>query len=300
MNEKSHAADNIDDIPLEPEVYDDIQEQPPVEELPTQTQQSTVAPVTKDELFMAPKDSVTLPSFGKVYPVGSSLYGKRYVEVRHLTAADEDVLTSRSLLRTGKAIDTLLANCLVDKTINPEQLLSGDKNAILTYLRVSGYGPEYKVEIDCPACAESVKYEFDMSTLEMTPLDLDPVVEGENRFGYTLPSGDYIEFKFLNSAEEKEISDTLERVKKATSSPIDKNITTRLKNQIISINNNTDLPFINNYVDSMPVRDSRAFRSHLENNNPDVIMKQDFACPHCGDSQEVDIPISVSFFWPGA
>ena len=300
MSEETHSVDSIDDLPDTNENYEELQETKPqqsFEQRPDPTPQGAGQPQTE---FLAPRDLVTLPSLGKVYPQGSALYRVEQVEVRHLTAADEDILTSRSLLRTGKAIDTLLSNCLVDKSIVPEELLSGDKNAILTYLRVSGYGPEYNVEINCPGCAEDIKHNFDMSTLEMNPLALDPIADGDNRFDFTLPSGDLLEFKFLNSAEEKQISDAQEKVKKATNSPIDKNITTRLKHQILSVNNEADLGFISKYVDAMPVRDSRAFRKYLEEHDPDVIMKQDFECPHCGDSQEVDIPITVSFFWPDA
>jgi hypothetical protein len=299
MSEEVHNAESISDIPIKEETFENLQSPTPAPAAPDVIPPQRKAQVDS-ELFLAPKDAVTLPSLGKVYPYGSALHGVTQVEVRHLTAADEDILTSRSLLRTGKAIDALLANCLVDKTINPEELLSGDKNAILTYLRVSGYGPEYNVEIDCPQCSETVKHTFDMSVLEMSPLELDPIVEGENRFDFALPSGDVVEFKYLNSAEEKEISDTQEKIKKKTNSPIDKNITTRLKQQIISVNGEGDFSFINKYVDAMPVRDSRAFRKYLDDNNPDVIMEQEFVCPHCGAGQEVDIPITVSFFWPDA
>ena len=90
-----------------------------------------------------------------------------------MTAADEDILTSRSLLRSGKAIDAVLQNCIVDKRINAEQLISGDKNALVTFLRVSGYGPEYSVEISCPSCGEESKYDFDLSQLEMKTLDIE-------------------------------------------------------------------------------------------------------------------------------
>jgi len=290
MTEELHEGG---ELPVLNKDFEDLQQEPV-----TLHSDEPAVVSTKDELFAPPRDAVTLPSLGKVYPIGSPLHNAEYVQVRHLTAADEDILTSRSLLRTGKAIDTLLANCLIDKTINPEDLLSGDKNAILTYLRVSGYGPEYKVEISCPGCAEDINYEFDMSVLEMNPLSLEPTLAGENCFDFVMPSGTNIEFKFLNSAEEKEISDTQEKIKKKTNSPIDKNVTTRLKQQIISLNGNSDLTLINDYVDNMPVRDSRSFRSYLEKHNPDVIMKQSFNCTHCGDSQEVDIPISVSFFWP--
>ena len=176
--------------------------------------------------------------------------------------------------------------------------MSGDKNALITFLRVSGYGPEYKVEIDCPSCEETSKYEFDLSQLEMKTLDIEPMEKGENRFHIQLPTGTHIEFKFLNSAEEKEISDAQDRIKRSTNSPIDRNVTTRLKNTILSIDGNNDPSLINQYVDTLNVRDSRALRKHMEDNTPDIDMNQEFNCSHCGHRGEVDVPISVGFFWP--
>ena len=240
--------------------------------------------------FRVPTEFVPLPSFGLVYSPNSPLHNLKEIEVRYMTAADEDILTSRSLLRSGKAIDAVLQNCILDKRINSEELLSGDKNALITFLRVSGYGPEYKVEIDCPGCEETSKYEFDLSQLEMKTLDIEPLAEGENRFHLQLPSGTHIEFKFLNSAEEK--------IKRTTNSPIDRNVTTRLKNTIIAIDGSNDPSLINNYVDSLNVRDSRALRKYMEDNTPDIDMRQDFECAHCGHRGEVDVPIAVGFFWP--
>ena len=248
--------------------------------------------------FKVPTEFVPLPSFGLVYSPNSPLHNLKEIEVRYMTAADEDILTSRSLLRSGKAIDAVLKNCILDARINPEELLSGDKNALITFLRVSGYGPEYKVEIDCPSCEETSKYEFDLSQLEMKTLDVEPIEQGENRFHIQLPTGTHIEFKFLNSAEEKEISDAQDRIKRSTNSPVDRNVTTRLKNTIISIDGNTDSSLINQYVDTLNVRDSRALRKYMEDNTPDIDMNQEFNCPHCGHRGEVDVPISVGFFWP--
>ena len=248
--------------------------------------------------FRVPTEFVPLPSFGLVYPPNSPLHNLKEIEVRYMTAIDEDILTSRSLLRSGKAIDAVLKNCILDARINPEELLSGDKNALITFLRVSGYGPEYKVEIDCPSCEETSKYEFDLSQLEMKTLDVEPIEQGENRFHIQLPTGTHIEFKFLNSAEEKEISDAQDRIKRSTNSPIDRNVTTRLKNTIISIDGNNDPSLINQYVDTLNVRDSRALRKYMEDNTPDIDMNQEFNCPHCGHRGEVDVPISVGFFWP--
>ena len=248
--------------------------------------------------FVVPRDFVMIPSKGVIYPVDSPLHGLEELEVRHLTAQDEDVLTSRSLLRSGKALDAVLDNVILNKSIKSNKLISGDKNAILTFLRITGYGPEYIVQIDCPSCNTEIKHEFDLSALNMRFLDVSPIAAGENRFEYTLPSGNQIHFKFLNTEEENNINDQLEKAKKMTNSPFDSNVTTRLKHQIVSVNGDDNPAIINQFVDNMSVRDSRAFRKYFEEIEPDVIMKQDFNCVHCGHRGEVDIPITVGFFWP--
>ena len=121
---------------------------------------------------------------------------------------------------------------------------------------------------------------------------------GEYTIADRPPSGTHIEFKFLNSAEEKEISDAQDKIKRTTNSPVDRNVTTRLKNTIIAIDGKDDPTLINNYVDTLNVRDSRALRKYMEDNTPDIDMKQDFECAHCGHRGEVDVPIAVGFFWP--
>jgi len=248
--------------------------------------------------FVVPRDFVMLPSKGVIYPIDSPLHGLEEIEVRHLTAQDEDVLTSRSLLRSGKALDAVLNNVILNKAVKADKMISGDKNAILTFLRITGYGPEYLVQIDCPSCGADVKHEFDLSTLSMRFLDVSPIAAGENRFEYTLPSGNQIHFKFLTTEEENAISDQLEKAKKMTNSPFDSNVTTRLKHQLVSVNGDDNHATINQFVDVMSVRDSRAFRKYFDDIEPDVLMKQDFDCPHCGHRGEVEIPITVGFFWP--
>jgi len=248
--------------------------------------------------FTVPRDYVMLPSKGRIYPTNSPLHNLEEIEVRHLTATDEDILTSRALLRSGKAIDTMLTNVIMNKSINVTDLISGDKNAILTFLRITGYGPEYDVEIDCPGCNDTIKHEFDLSKLTMRFLDVDPMGDGENRFDFIMPSGIPIEFKLLNSAEDQQIADEQDKLKRATNSPLEKNVTTKYKHQIISVDGKDDQVFINNFVDTMNLRDSRAFRTYLEEVEPDVDMKQEYKCRMCGHSEEVEIPVTVGFFWP--
>ena len=248
--------------------------------------------------FSVPRDFVMLPSKGRIYPPESALHNLEEIEVRHMTAAEEDILTSRALLRTGKAIDTMLSSVIMNKSINISELISGDKNAILTFLRITGYGPDYEVEIDCPDCNANIKYNFDLSKLTMRFLDVEPMAAGHNRFDLVLPSGIRIEFKLLNSAEDQQITDEQEKYKRTTNSPLEKNVTTKYKNQILSVEDKDDQIYINNFVDTMSVRDSRAFRLYLEDVEPDVDMNQEFKCRECGHTEEVEIPVTVSFFWP--
>ena len=248
--------------------------------------------------FSVPRDFVMITSKGRIYTQSSPLHNVEEVEVRHLTAADEDILTSRALLRSGKAIDTMLSNVLMNKSINVEELISGDKNAILTFLRITGYGPEYPVEIDCPSCGENIKYEFDLSKLTMKFLDIEPTAAGENKFNFLLPSGVEVDFKLLNSAEDAKITEEQDKLKRTTNSPLERNVTTKYKHQIIAVNGNEEQITINNFVDTMNLRDSRAFRTFLEELEPDVNMEQDFKCRMCGHTEEVEIPVTTGFFWP--
>ena len=248
--------------------------------------------------FVVPRDFVMIPSKGVIYPVDSPLHGLEELEVRHLTAQDEDVLTSRSLLRSGKALDAVLDNVILNKSIKADKLISGDKNAILTFLRITGYGPEYIVQIDCPSCNTEKKQEIDLSAVNMRFLDVSPIAAGENRFEYTLPSGNQIHFKFLNTEEENNINEQLEKAKKMTNSPFDSNVTTRLKHQIVSVNGDDNPAIINQFVDNLPTRDSRYFRTCYRLANPDVKIIDDFSCTACGFEQELEVPFGADFFWP--
>jgi len=195
-------------------------------------------------------------------------------------------------------LDHLLQNCIVDKSINIDDLISGDKNAIMTFLRISGYGEDYEVKIECPSCEEEIQHTFDLTKLAVRTIDLVPEDKNNPTFDLELPSGNWVKFKFLTSAEENEITEVLELTKKKTGSPLERNITTRYSRQILSVNGDDSQDTIQNFIRTMTVRDSRAFRKYLSDNEPDVIMKQEYSCPMCANKEEVDIPIGVGFFWP--
>ena len=112
--------------------------------------------VMKDDFgFEIPVETVPLPSNGVTYPVDSPMHLAETVQIRAMTAREEDILTSKALIKQGTVITHLLKSCIVSPGFDPDDMLTGDRNAIMTALRITGYGKDYKVEVDCPACSAS-------------------------------------------------------------------------------------------------------------------------------------------------
>jgi hypothetical protein len=255
--------------------------------------------VMKDDFgFDIPTETIPLPSGGIVYPPESSLHLKETVDIKSMTAREEDILTSRALIKKGTVITELIKSCLIDKTINVDEMVSGDRNAIMTSLRITGYGSEYAVEVDCPECGERSKQNFDLSELPIKRISLEPVAIGANVFEFTLPvTKKKCSFKFLDGQDEKEITVLTERKKKQGITS-DNLVTTRLERSILAIDGIKDRNKINNFIRNMPARDSLAMRRFLDANEPGIEMKSWMDCPHCSETSEVRLPMGASFFWP--
>lgn len=251
-----------------------------------------------DPAFVPPAAAVPLPSAGKIYPQGSALSGRDLLEIKAMTAKEEDILTSRALLRTGRALDALLRSCILDRNVDVDSMLVGDRNAALIAIRITGYGQQYKVEIECPVCGEKSTHEFDLATLPVKRMGAEPSTPGVNEFSHVLPiSGATVKFKLLTGSDERELSTVLDRMKKA-SGGLESLVTTRLLHQVISINGESDRGKLAAMIRNMPARDSRDLRKHIDDISPGVEMKQDFTCKSCGESSEVDVPMGTEFFWP--
>ena len=250
--------------------------------------------------YVPPTEVVPLPSKGRVYPVESHLANSETFEIRSMTARDEDILTSRALLKQGKAISALLKSCISDKTIDPDQMLAGDRNAALIAIRITGYGADYEVEVECPKCEAKSKHCFDLNSLPTKPIGADPLAPNTNAFSYGLKrSGKDVVFKLMNGADEHELSVNLEKMKKAAGpSSIDPSITARLCSQILSINGEADKSKISQIVRNMPASDARDLRKYIDKISPGVEMTQTFVCPSCAEESEVDVPLGTEFFWP--
>jgi hypothetical protein len=255
----------------------------------------------KDDFgFEIPVEAVPLPSKGVVYAEDSALHDRETVDIRAMTAREEDILTSRALIKKGTVITELIKSCLVDKRIDVNRMISGDRNAVMVALRITGYGSEYSAEVDCPACATKSKQAFDLSSLPIRSLEIEPVEAGQNLFEFTLPlTKKVVRFRFLTGMDEEEILQIQERKKKAGAMS-DNLVTTRLQFAIVSIDNKTDKAAIGSFIRNMPAKDSLALRQFIDRNEPGVEMKSYMDCPNCNETSEVKMPLGASFFWPDA
>ena len=255
----------------------------------------------KKELGMEiPIDAVPLPSAGKVYAVTHPLHQAGEIEYRAMTAKDEDILMSRALIKKGTVITELLKSCLIDPTIDVNSLLSGDRNALMIAVRISGYGREYNPVFQCPNCEFKNELDIDLTQMPIKPLQLEPAVPGENIFSYTLPATKKnVKFKFLTGKEEEEILQQME-MRKKKGLVNDNLITSRLLSCIVEVEGNKERSFISKFVQYMPARDSLELRKYIDDNEPGVNMTINFSCKSCDHSDEVALPMGPTFFWPNA
>ena len=245
-----------------------------------------------------PAESVPLPSRGVIYPQDGSLFGKETLDIKPMTAKEEDILTSRALIKSGKVLSALISSCLIDKTIDPDLMISGDRNALLVSLRITGYGADYDVEVDCPHCSNRSKQSFDLSSLRIKRLAIEPVSPGQNLFEVQLPvTKKNVRVKFLTGHDEREMLVTNERRKK-TGIKTDSTVTDRLSRSIVSVDGITDRNKLNFFVNNIPARDSLALRKFLDSHEPGIEMKSWMTCNSCHEQSEVGLPMGASFFWP--
>jgi hypothetical protein len=250
--------------------------------------------------YEVPVESVPLPSGGVTYPPNSVLHGKDSVEIRAMTAKEEDILTSRALIKKGTVITHLLNNCITTHGANADAMLSGDRNAVMVALRITGYGADYNVDVSCPNCNEKSKQTFDLSSLEIKPLDISPVDVGQNEFEFELPvTKKVVKFKFMTGRDEQEMLRMQERLKKMGN--VGNNLVTqRLQAAVISIGGITDKSKIQLFIQNMPARDSLALRRFIDDNEPGIDMNTWMDCPNCMETSQVRLPLGASFFWPDA
>lgn len=216
-----------------------------------------------------------------------------------MTAKEEDMLTSVTLLKKGVALDRVIASLIVDKSISPDSLLVGDRNAIIISTRVSGYGNVYETKVTCPNCGTNQDYSFDLNKANIydgsDAVDLGVRTNDDGTFNVTLPQTNVdVQFRLLNGRDEKTFLNGMKSDKKAKS---EKNITRQLATIVVSLNGDSSIQAKQYFVDNVPSLDSRHLRLAYRLAAPNIDLTQQFECVECSHEQEMEVPLSADFFW---
>ena len=263
---------------------------------PPQAQQQTAG-----FSFVVPTEFVELPSGGRFYSETHPLHGQTTIEIKQMTAKEEDMLTSRTLLKSGVAIERVIQSLIMDKRINPDSMLVGDRNAVIIAARISGYGSDYNTSVNCPACGVTQEYGIDLHDANVyggQNADVLGVVDnGNGTFTTTLPKTRVqATFRLLNGADEKNLVNQLENARKRKRP--EQAITTQIRNMIVSVNGDDSVQALNYLIENIPSLDARHLRTCYREVAPNIDLTQVFQCGDCGHEQDMEVPLSADFFWP--
>jgi len=263
--------------------------------------QPTPTPKYESPKFDFPTEVIELPSKGLVYPENHP-FSSGLIDLKYMTAREEDILTSANLIRQGTVLDKLLQSLIVSP-VRYDDIYVGDKNAIMVAARILGYGKDYDIEVEDPfSPGAKQRLTIDLQDIRDKEIDWNVMPENENKFQYTLPNSKRIvTFRLLTHGIEKQIAQDLKMKNLKKSDGIDREFTTRLKNIITSVDDETSRLYIDNFVDNeLFAADSRALRQFIREFSPDLDMTFTFVSDTTGEVKEMDIPLEVSFFWPNS
>ncbi len=258
---------------------------------------SPVPPAQKVESKF-PTEVISLPSKGWLYPLDNPL-SKGTLELKMMTAKEEDILTSKNLIQKSIVLDKLLESVVIDKSIKLDEMLIGDRNAAFYALRRLAYGDQYNSTLTCGRCQKENQVTIDLSKMDNRPFDTDALPRGENSFEFKLPfSGVVITYTQLTKKIQDAIDAQLTGLAKLNSD-ISREVTTRLSHMILAVDGDNTKVRINRFInDELQARDSLAFRKHMKDHTPDIDTTFDFVCTHCGLERKEETPVGVTFFWP--
>ena len=251
--------------------------------------------------FTAPTEIVELPTKGRFYPEGHPLHNQKTVEIRYMTAKEEDILSSVALIKNNLVIDRLIQSVVTDKRIDPDFLFVGDKNALLVAARITGYGAEYETQVICPSCYSPSEHAFDLNDINLheggDALDSNVEETNEGTFIITLPMSQVrTEVRLLLGKDEKYLAQLANNKKKGNlpETPL----TDQFKRVIVSVNGDRNRSSIDSFVDNMPARDSRFLRTVYSKVVPNIDLNFSFECPKCGSISRIEVPLGPRFLWP--
>jgi hypothetical protein len=254
-----------------------------------------------------PTEIIELPSRGLIYPKDNPLSSGK-IELKYMTAKEEDILTTQSYIRDGSVLDKLFQSLIISngegQPIKYTDLTVGDKNAIMISSRILGYGKDYEVEITDPFSGKKQKESIDLTQFQNKEYDGSTQIElNKNEFEFLLPhSKRKITFMALTESKDRKIKHDLEelkRVNKKLKDDVSKELTTRLKTVILSVDGEYNQQKINHFVDNeLFALDSRELRKYINEVTPDVDLTYEFISDETGERREISLPMDVSFFWP--
>ena len=250
--------------------------------------------------FDFPTEVIGLPSKGLIYPENNPL-SKGTIEIKYMTAREEDILSSQNLIKKGIVLDKLFESIVVEPGVNIGDISVGDKNAILLATRILGYGAEYNVEVTDPFTGEQQKVTIDLSKIQTKEID-DSKLNKENRYEFVLPmSKKKVKFKLLTHKDEIDINAEIQALNRLVKGDnvVSQDVSTRLRYMIVEVDGNTDRAFINTFVkNNLLARDSKSLREYVRTISPDMDFKYEFTSELTGDTEALDIPFGVGFFYP--
>ena len=266
--------------------------------IPTQPQAEQPTQQTVARTYDFPVQIISLPSEGKCYAPSNPL-SKGTLEIKYMTAKEEDILSSQNLIRKGVVLDKLFESVVVQPDVNPDDIVIGDKNAVFLATRILGYGPDYEVEVTDPFSGEKQKVVIDLSAVQTKDI-VDNILNAENRYELELPlSKKKVVFKLLTHKDEKDINAeiaSLERLSK--NKEFSSDVSTRLKYMIVSVDGDSDRGVVSKFSKNMLAKDTKAFREYIKTISPDLDLKYDFVSEITGEAEALDIPFGINFFYP--
>jgi len=247
--------------------------------------------------FVIPTEFIELPTAGKFYSSDHPLHNVETVEMRYMTAKETDILTSKSLLKKGVAVDRMLESLFVDKNIKAPQLFIGDKNALILAARINGFGSQYEAQVGCMNCSTTNEHSFELNEVKSKEISKDIKFSENGTFFIKLPkTGIEAECRLLTGEDEKSLVKLADKKKKLKLP--DTTLTDQYKKIIVSLNTVSDRSTVEEFVDIMPAQDALHLRKEYESARPDMDMTYVYECETCNASNKVDIPFSANFFWP--
>ena len=267
---------------------------------PAPTQPVATQQTDQTQTIQYPSEVVDLPSRGWFYPPESPLASGK-VDIKYMTAKEEDILTSQNLIKKGLVLDKLLEALIVTPNVKLDDILVGDKNAIFIAARILAYGKDYKVKFKDPSTGDDVEDTIDLTHLDNKEFDFESHDRGRNLFDFEFPhSKRRVHWSLLTHADERSIDAELKSLKKFSR---DKNqtseVTTRLKYVIKALDGDEDKSKIKKYVDTeLLARDSLAFRNHIKESTPDIDLTFNFESDDTGYTERMQLPLGVDFFYP--